>query len=175
MATFAPDWALSQVVKAKNADIVRYRQGIQLEKKTGHTVQELQHRGCADRIELARSMHQAGTKLMSSRPPQFRSAISRFYYAMYHASRAVVYFANDGDDHEEHSKLPIHLPGDFPGLATWVNTIKDARVKRNDADYEPYPDTAEVFKAQAKDLRDLSADLVQDCVTYLKAKGCQYL
>ncbi len=43
---------------------------------------------------------------MRGRPPMRRVAVGRYYYAMYHAMRAVVYFRTPGDDHEQHSDLP---------------------------------------------------------------------
>ena len=65
---------------------------------------------------------------------EYRSAISRAYYAMYQSVRAVVFLVTRGDDFEGHSKLPTKIPSDFPNAATWANELKNARVARNCAD-----------------------------------------
>jgi len=52
---------------------------------------------------------------------------------MYHAARAVVYLAHQGDDHQEHDQLYKNLPDDFLDVAVWKNELKDARLKRNEA------------------------------------------
>ena len=116
---------------------------------TKRTLEELQARGCVDRLLLAESMIRAGDKLFKARPPEYRSAISRYYYAMYHSARAVTYFRFDGDDHQAHSALPSHLPHDFPNQASWQNEIKDARERRNEADYEPYPEQVKAYRKWA--------------------------
>lgn len=175
MPTFAPDWALTQVLKASKDNLAQFRQGIALEKQTSRTIEELQHRGCADRLELARLMLDAGNKLTRARPAHYRSAISRYYYAMYHASRAVVYFAHGGDDFEEHSRLPGYFPGDFPAKATWQNDLKNARLLRNDVDYEPYPDGLATYRSHAKGLQVKATQLLAECTNYLRSKGCQYV
>ncbi len=82
---------------------------------------------------------QHADRLMRARPPMCRVAVGRYYYGMYHAMRAVVYFHVTGDDHEQHSVLPRSMPADFPDADFWKNALKDARLRRNEADYDPYP------------------------------------
>jgi len=103
--------------------------------------------------------------------PSYRTAISRAYYAMYHTCRGLVFFDTQGDDHQEHSELPKHLPADFPARATWENTIKNARLERNRADYEPYPRRDASFAVRAKDVCRDFRDFRSATRAYLRGKG----
>lgn len=105
----------------------------------------------------------------------FRVATGRYYYAMYHAMRAVVYFQSSGDDHEQHSQLAGKTPADFPNGAYWQNELKDARLRRNEADYNPYPATDRDFINTARHMRREAHSLLSDANTYLHANGCGYL
>ena len=104
-----------------------------------------------------------------------RDAISRYYYSLYHAFRAVAYFANDGDDFEEHSKLPTGIPDDFPNADTWRNNLKDARLTRNRADYNAYPKSDGAWRYDCERVATISAPAIAACRDYLAGKGCQYL
>ncbi|MEU9965131.1 HEPN domain-containing protein [Streptomyces malaysiensis] len=139
---------------------------------TARSITDLQQQACLDRIELAKNFLIAGDKLMKARPALYRSAVSRYYYAMYHAARAVAYFYHGGDDHESHSKLPKAIPGDFADSAVWQNQLKDARSRRNEADYDPYPTDTHSWRRVAKDLQVKAPSLLSLADTYLKQKGC---
>lgn len=89
-----------------------------------------------------------------------RAAISRYYYAMFQAVRAVVFVAVDGDDFNDHQELPKRLPPNFPQRATWVNELKSARNSRNDADYDPYPVASAYWLGQARSLKPVAHALV---------------
>jgi len=130
---------------------------------------------CAVRLLLAKELLQTADKLMRSRPAQYRSAISRYYYSMYHAIRAVVYYVHGGDDHQEHTNLPGHLPPDFVDRALWQNALKDARARRNDADYDPYPLAPGAWRDVARDLRVRARQLVVLAESYLRWKGCAHI
>jgi len=92
---------------------------------------------------------------------------------MYHAMRACVYLSNEGDDHQEHSKLPQHIPTDFPS-GGWEQILKDARVARNTADYDPYPLLGSGgWKTQALTLRLQAGQLIKESRRYLNSKGCK--
>ncbi|MEV8420029.1 HEPN domain-containing protein [Streptomyces niveus] len=130
---------------------------------------------CADRIALAEDFLTTADRLMRSRPPEFRSAISRYYYSMYHAFRAVAYFNEGGDDKESHSALPGAVPRDFPDSAIWQNELKDARSRRNAADYDPYPILPAAWRDVAKDLQSKTPTLLALAGSYLKKRGCKHL
>ncbi len=163
---------LLRVSRATNSDIKAYRAGVYLEQVEGRTIQDLHQQAAADRMNLADAFLELGDRLMRSRPPMFRAAVSRYYYSMYHAVRSVVYFRAEGDDHEQHSVVPTKMPLDFPQLAYWQNELKDARLRRNEADYNPYPTTDSDFQTAASHLRSESRRLVQDSRAYLQQKGC---
>jgi uncharacterized protein (UPF0332 family) len=164
-----------RVSKAKNQLIRNWREGVSLESDTGQTIGDLQQRASADRLQLAYDFRRRGNALMRQSPPLYRDAVSRFYYAMYHAMRAVIYFVEDGDDHEEHHQLPTKMPADFPRASSWANDLKSARERRNSADYEPYPKSNGSWQAHAEELQRRTNDLLPLAKTYLTRKGCRYL
>jgi hypothetical protein len=91
---------------------------------------------------------------------------------MYHAMRAVSYIANGGDDHQEHSVLPTELPSDLPHKAALANSLKNARLSRNAADYDPYPTASSVWRKQAELLKTETKTLMSEAKQYLVSKGC---
>jgi uncharacterized protein (UPF0332 family) len=142
---------------------------------TGRTLDDLRHQAVADRFKLARHFVDAGDKLLRARPSQSRSAISRYYYGMYHAMRAVVYYVEKGDDHERHTALPKKTPLDFDNRGMWLNNLKDARERRNEADYVPYPLPSKSFRVTAVALQQNAHDLLRLSSAYLISKGCSHL
>src|SRR5262249_42285366 len=147
--------------------------GVYLERATGNRVDDLIAEISKDRFRLARKFLRQAKFLSKTKPTRYRVTIARSYYAMYHAARAVVYFHHGGDDFQEHSVLPKHLPGDFPDRAKWDNELKTARLERNRADYDAYPRRENSFKAvQIKVLK--SAELFfKVSQLYLVTKGCR--
>src|ERR1044071_3277498 len=91
----------------------------------------------SDRLQLAGAHLRAGDNLLFA--ANYRSAISRYYYAMYHAARAITYAAHQGDDHERHSILPRNLPANWNTAPSREIELTDARFLRNQADYDCYP------------------------------------
>jgi uncharacterized protein (UPF0332 family) len=167
--------ALLRVSKADKKTLGLMAEGVHLSTSTTRALPDLQEQTCADRLRLARELWGAAEKLTRARPAQYRSAISRYYYAMYHAMRAVVYYVHGGDDHNAHSALPGHVPQDFVNSALWQNTLKDARSHRNDADYDPYPLDAGIWRTVALDLKAQSDQLIALAEDYLRRKGCAHI
>lgn len=103
---------------------------------------------CEDRLKLARH-HLTVAKQIQRRgvPGQIRDdkrqVISRAYYAMYHAVRAL-HFALRGFDFDDHQKLPEVVRREMGGRLLKRPTDKlyralsRGRVARNEADYSPY-------------------------------------
>jgi hypothetical protein len=91
---------------------------------------------------------------------------------MYHAARTVAYVFHQGDDHEGHMALHNALPGDFPDVDRWKNNLKDARVRRNEADYEPYPKPDSDFAAVARSQLVTATSFLAEAENYLRTKGC---
>jgi uncharacterized protein (UPF0332 family) len=173
MAAFAPDNVLLRVAQATKSQIDDWKHGVHLEASTGRTVDELRHRAAADRVSLGRDFHLSGNHLLAV--DEYRSAIGRYYYSMYHVGRAIVYFRSSGDDHEKHSVMPSKIPTDFPNQQTWLNTLKLARLNRNRADYEPYPKNLARWEADAVALQAASSNFLRAGRAYLRSKGCSYL
>ncbi len=175
MALGAAEAALLRVSKGDRRLLSALEEGVYLTSITARTIADLRQQAVADRLQLAEHFHATANKLLRTRPPQPRSAVSRYYYAMYHATRAIVFFVHGGDDHEKHSNLPGQMPPDFVDAAIWQNNLKDARGRRNEADYDPYPLAAASFLPAARDLQGRSADLLIAARAYLKTKGCAHL
>lgn len=175
MSRSAADERLLRVSKSTKDEINGFKAGVHLEKVSGRTIDDLHAQACADRLKLAQEFADYADRLMRSRPSMRRMAVGRYYYAMYHAMRAVVYFRTPGDDHEQHSDLPRWTPADFPDADFWKNELKDARLRRNEADYDPYPADDAEFSGVANHLKAQARLLVETARAYLHAKGCAHL
>lgn len=166
---------LLRISKAPQKQLTAFRDGVYIETATNRTLGDLRDQVCADRLRLAESFLNVADRLVRTRPPEFRSAISRYYYAMYHGMRAAVYFVHEGDDHQGHESLPRHTPDDFPQGGVWENRLKDARSRRNEADYDPYPVERQDLKASALEVRAHAQTLLPLVRTYLESKGCDHV
>jgi uncharacterized protein (UPF0332 family) len=166
------DAILLEVAEAKQAQLRQWQRGIQLEATTDRTLDGLREMVTVDRWRLAADLALRADRMLRARPPMYRDAVSRYYYAMYHAARALAYFHHEGDDHQEHRVLPGKLPTDFRDHEIWSNNLKNARDTRNRADYEAYPRDRDQWIVDARSLRDQSYELLDRVRTYLAARGC---
>ena len=117
-------------------------------------------------------MRKQANKLLSSSPPQYRSAVSRYYYCMYHAMRACAFIYHKGDDFEEHRVLPLKLPKDFDPGTNWQNMLKNARLLRNRADYDAYPKSDKAWRRHAVIIKIDADELLSKAKVFLTGKGC---
>ncbi len=161
------------VSKSYKIKIDQYKAGASLEQRTGYEINVLLRKATLDRVELSKTLYLAAVGAARGTNRCFRSATSRAYYSMYHALRAATFFVHGGDDHEEHSKLPAGIPVDFPNRANWENDLKNARLERNRADYDPYPRNDLMFKTIASQMIRKAEDLLPIVRSYLRSKGCQ--
>jgi uncharacterized protein (UPF0332 family) len=161
-----------RVATAKKQRLLDWQEGVSLESAAVRTIEELRQRAVADRLELAYDFRRRANRVMVGNPPLYRDAVSRYYYAMYHAMRAVVYFVERGDDHQEHRDLPPMTPDDFPQASNWRNELKSARQRRNSADYDPYPKANNAWRATAEELQSCANALLPLCRAYLLGRGC---
>jgi uncharacterized protein (UPF0332 family) len=175
MPTFASSKHLLRVGKGKKNDIERWKEGRYIEGATGRSLEELLNRAAADRLHLARSFLRDAKRLLGASPPLCRFAVSRCYYSMYHAMRAAVFISHGGDDFEEHRTLPGKVPDDLIDREVWANALKDARERRNSADYDPYPKSDASWHRIALQLTPLASQFLQHVSHYLKGKGCTYI
>lgn len=123
----------------------------------------------SDRLALAGEHLRAGDQSLLTL--QFRSAISRHYYAMYHSARAIVYAVAKGDDHERHSNLPRNLPATMQRQVQRESELTAARLLRNEADYDPYPAGASDWEPDARSLAVTAPEFVQACEDFALANG----
>jgi uncharacterized protein (UPF0332 family) len=163
---------LKRIGEAHASLLENWREGVSLTSDSGLTIEALKLGVASARWKLAAEYRRDAKKLLKLSRPPFRSVISRFYYAMYHSMRAVCYVFHDGDDHQSHSNLPLHIPDDFPDAAIWRNTFKNARLTRNAADYDPYPKSGKIWQRQAEAIRTDAEALLAETRNYLRSKGC---
>ncbi|MFF3754827.1 HEPN domain-containing protein [Streptomyces sp. NPDC002018] len=122
-----------------------------------------------DRLLLAGEHLRAGDHLLFS--AQYRSAISRHYYAMYHAARAIVFAENRGDDYERHNILPRNLPPTLLNSPTRESELTDARLLRNQADYDAYPLNETEWESDARTLAVTAANFLQASESFASTNG----
>ncbi|WP_158687660.1 HEPN domain-containing protein [Streptomyces sp. AA1529] len=130
---------------------------------------QLVKQAVTDRLLLAGEHLRAGDHLLFA--TQYRSAISRHYYAMYHSARAIVYAESRGDDHERHNILPRKLPAGLDDPAKREAELTDARLLRNQADYDAYPINESDWEADARTLATAAADFLQSCELFASREG----
>lgn len=162
---------LVRVAKANKELIDHWKEGVSLTNDLGVGIDDLRTRVTAARFRLAVEFRRQANLILKTAPHLARSAISRYYYCLYHALRSAAYIHHGGDDHEAHAELPQKLPNDIPDVGNWKNTLKSAREIRNRADYDPYPVGALAWNAEAERLRREAGHLVGVVRSYLKTKG----
>lgn len=161
-----------RITKAKKDQVENWKEGASLELDSGKTIPQLALVAGADRWKLAVEHRRHANKLLAASPPLYRNAVSRYYYAMYHAIRACSYVSHGGDDHQEHRQLQRAIPKDFAPAEDWQTKLKNARLLRNQADYDPYPKSDNAFKADALSLKVDTDRLILLARQYLRDKGC---
>lgn len=159
------------VSKSNQETLKGFSRGAELTSRSGKSIHELQVRVALDRIKLANTHLKQAAAASRANTPLHRSTVSRAYYAMYHAARAVTYISIGGDDHEQHSVLPTKLPADFPNCDEWKNRLKNARFERNRADYDPYPEGDMKFSESAGEMLQNARILVKLARAYLQSKA----
>lgn len=159
------DLVLLHIATSKSADISALPKG----GRYPFPIAQLLRQVVMDRLLLAGEHLRAGDHLLFS--SQYRSAISRHYYAMYHGARAIVFAENRGDDYERHNVLPRNLPANLPNAATRETELIDARLLRNQADYDAYPLNESDWEADARALAVTAANFLQDCESFASENG----
>lgn len=160
------DLVLLHISTSKSADISA------LPASTGRypfPVVQLMQQVVVDRLLLAGEHLRAGDHLLFG--TQYRSSISRHYYAMYHAARAIVFAENRGDDYERHNVLPRNLPATLQDGAIRESELTNARLLRNQADYDAYPLNESEWESDARALAVTAANFLQACESFASMNG----
>lgn len=171
MPKVLPNKRLNRLAKATNEEINYWKEGVSIQNDSGQAIPDLVNRAAADRWYFAYNHRYDANKLLKSKPPLYRSAISRYYYSMYHAMRACVFVSHQGDDYEQHSTLLKYVLNDSSFDFNWQNILKNARELRNRADYNPYPKSNTAWKQDALDLKKDADLFVATTRAYLQKKG----
>lgn len=145
--------------------------GAHLVGRTGYEIKQLRVKAAVDRLRLAQLFLKDAKGLYASGGNLKRTVVSRAYYSMYHALRAATFIDFGGDDHEQHTVLPQKVPIDFPDCPRWRNALKNARLERNRADYDPYPRKDEQFDQPAKTLIADATELIALTRQYIRTKS----
>lgn len=90
---------------------------------------------------------------------------------MYQAARAIVFGENKGDDHERHNILPRNLPASIDNPAARETELVNARLMRNQADYDVYPIGEADWENDARALAVTAANFVQTCDSFALTNG----
>lgn len=123
----------------------------------------------SDRLMLAGYHLQAGDGLLIK--GNYRTAISRHYYAMYHAARAITFAVNNGDDFQQHRVLPAHLPQNLTDRQALSAELTSARLLRNEADYDLYPVNDEEWVSEARSLAGTASKFCEACENFALSEG----
>lgn len=164
---------IQALIKFEKSKITLIKNGVRIEQVCGRPIDELVVEGCVVRFRLARNFLDAAGRLRRMKPPLHRNSISRSYYSMYHAARAISYLTTPGDDHQDHKDLHKGVPEDFPNKEQWKNDLKSARLQRNEADYEPYPNLEAEFGDISRAQLAVATSFLAASELYLAGKGCQ--
>ena len=165
------DSELLLISKSDQERLRNFADGAQFVRRSRVSIKRLQVRVANDRLKLVRLQLRDAEAANAAAPQLSRTAVSRAYYAMYHAARAATYLSFGGDDHEKHSMLPTKLPLDFPNSDIWKNKLKNARLERNRADYDPYPLGDASFVAICPGLISEAKELIKVTKQYLATKS----
>jgi uncharacterized protein (UPF0332 family) len=123
----------------------------------------------SDRLELAGNHLRTADTLAQS--TLYRSAISRYYYAMYHAARAICFGYYKGDNYQRHGVLPNNLPPTLSNASRWKNELDDARLVRNMADYDLYPRATSDWKSDSMALAVSASEFLIECEEFAMNVG----
>lgn len=129
-------------------------------------VDELINRLAGDRLAKAQDYLAFAQQLNADAPLNQPHIISRCYYAMYHAVRAVTLHFRRADL-DDHNRLPVTL-GQIVG-PEYGEMLGRWRKARNQADYSPYK--AKDLTQQASAVLDDANALLTTCQAFLAERG----
>ncbi len=118
-----------------------------------------------DRLALSDGLLEAARDLRgSANAIARRSAVSRSYYAAYHAARATL-VSVARKDQDEHEKLPREIDGLLGDGAG--DPLKELRILRSEMDYSPYPGPNRGTRYDNAELETLIQDSIGKAETFV--------
>ncbi len=161
---------LTQIVSTSTArELDLFGLGAQIVHVHGADWQQIREGAASARLELAADfLARAEASIVAA---SFRDAVSRAYYAAYHALRAATFIAFDGDDHQQHSVLPRKIPDDLDGFERFRVDLNKARLARNRADYDVWPTANADWQRDAQWVVALAQDAVEAVRQYLSQEN----
>lgn len=165
------DAELLHFSKSEQITLDNYNSGVIFARRANKTIKKIKIQVAKDRLNLAKIHLKDAVAVSKCVPSMNRAIVSRAYYALYHSARAASYVSLGGDDYEQHTKLPTKFPDDFPNAAHWKNTLKDARLERNRADYDPYPKGDADFALSAVNFIKEARIFIRLTQQYIKSKS----
>jgi hypothetical protein len=105
MGLNALEQELLKLQKFHKNQINLLQNGVRLAGVSGKQIDDLLREASAARFRLARRFLRSSKHLALHKPVLYRDVVSRAYYAVYHAARAVSFLTHPGDDYEHHDKV----------------------------------------------------------------------
>lgn len=127
----------------------------------GFDSEDLLRQVVSDRLQLAGEHLRIGDQFLSV--DEYRTSISRHYYAMYHCARAVVFAVEKGDDYQSHSRLAAKLPATLNRVEVLKANLTYARLTRNEADYDLYPSMGARWELDARAVAVSASEFIVEC------------
>lgn len=132
-------------------------------------VEELISQLTKDRFKKAQAYLKFAHQLNLQREEEQAHIVSRIYYAMYHAARAIVLHTQRMDV-DDHKKLATAF-GQIAG-GSWEDILTEWRKLRNRLDYSPYlpPDLSSICLKALDD----GEKIIYFCREYLEKRGVRF-
>ena len=128
-------------------------------------VEDLLKNAVADRIALASGVLKFAQAIPVDSDLNCRQVISRTYYAMHHAARAII-FESAHDDVTSHEEVIGEMKSILGKKAS--ETLKQQLRLRNAAEYEIY--LRFDLQGEARQALSVAADFIKACEEYLKGR-----
>ena len=118
------------------------------------------------RYNFAKSFHESAKAISIKADVDARNVISRNYYAMFHAARAVIFhfYRYDEEKHEEVIKIIGNILGDGSR-----NQLRKSKENRNAADYSPFTEL-DLIDCANSSIQEVE-EFLNECKTFLSKRG----
>jgi uncharacterized protein (UPF0332 family) len=124
------------------------------------------------RMELAQGFLASAAAMQEGEEISSRNVVSRSYYAMYHAGRAVLLWVMraDVDGHQDVAKKVAHVE-EFSEREHWKERLEFWRIQRNKVDYEPWAEREDELSQLREAIVREAQCFLRVCEEYLLKGG----